>query len=235
MKWLGVSLLILIGIGGLIMLSMMEPSSCAERPGGVRIPLPSPEKGGTMTLEDAIAARRSHREFSSNPLSLEVLSRLLWSMQGITDSSGKRAAPSAGATYPIRIYTVVGERTCGNLSAGVYLYIPNGHLLERQGEGDRRRMIATASLEQMWMAPAPVIFVLVANYERTTNRYGERGIRYVWMEAGHIGQNLHLQTEALQLGTCMVGAFDDNAISRILKLPAQNEPLYILPVGEPRK
>lgn len=193
-----------------------------------RIELPSPIGYSTVTVEDAIAERRSIREFVNQPLPDEVISRLLWSAQGITDPErGFRSAPSAGATFPLELY-LVDHR-------GVFRYLPEGHELEEVASGDHRSDLAGAALGQQMIAEAPLSLVIAAVPERTAARYGEtRAARYVHMEAGHAAQNIHLQAVALKLGSVPVGAFRDERVQRTLNLPKDHEPLYIIPVGKPR-
>ncbi|MDO9542868.1 MAG: SagB/ThcOx family dehydrogenase [Kiritimatiellia bacterium] len=200
-----------------------------------RISLPEPRTRGTVSVEEAIQRRRSQRNFKNRSLTKEQLSQLAWCAQGITDADGhKRATPSAGATYPLDLYVVVGEKTCGDIPAGVYRYLPEDHALKIHLTGDRRQALAAVALGQDFVMHAPLVMVLAADYSRTTGRYGKRGIRYVDMEAGHAGENVHLQAESLGLGSCMVGAFDDSAVSAALHLPAEYKPLYIMPVGHPK-
>ena len=185
-----------------------------------------------MSVEEAIKLRRSVREFSDHPLTMNLISQLLWSGQGIT-AGFKRAAPSAGATYPLTLYLVVGEGGVEEIPSGIYEYIPDSHSLSRIKGGDFRSEIATACLNQTFIAEAPVSIVIAANYERTTRRYGERGIRYVHMEAGHAGENIYLQAVALRLGTVAVGAFQDDDLHHVMELPEEEAPLYVMPVGFP--
>ena len=196
------------------------------------IELPPPSLKGDMSVEEALKMRRSVRDFQDRPLSLEQISQLLWSGQGITEGI-KRTAPSAGATYPITLYLVVGENSVKELSPGVYKYIPKTHMLKLVSEGDVRHEIAAACLNQTFIEEAPVTIVIAAEYERTTVRYGERGIRYVHMEAGHVGENIYLQAVALGLGTVVVGAFLDIDVQTVLGLPDEQVPLYVMPVGYP--
>lgn len=194
------------------------------------IKLPDPKMKGKMSVEEAIKERRSERTFTDTPLTLKQLSQILWASQGITEGE-KRAAPSAGATYPIDLYIVVGEGGVEGIGAGLYHYIPREHRIERILEGDLRSRLAKASLFQMFIADAPISIVITGDYERTTARYGERGTRYVHMEAGHVSQNIYLQVEALGLGTVAVGAFHDDRVSEALNLPEKHEPLYLMPIG----
>ncbi|MEM2415396.1 MAG: SagB/ThcOx family dehydrogenase [Thermoproteota archaeon] len=198
------------------------------------VELPAPITRGTMSVEEAILKRRSIRIFLNKPLSLEDVSQLLWAAQGITDPArGLRAAPSAGATYPLEVYVVVGRNGVTSLPEGLYHYNPDKHVLEYLLEEDLRSSLADAALGQSPVREAPISIVIVAIYERTTNRYGERGIRYVHMEAGHVGQNIYLQAVARGLGTVVIGAFEDSQVQKVLKLPENQHPLYIIPVGYP--
>ncbi|MGY4706194.1 SagB/ThcOx family dehydrogenase [Candidatus Bipolaricaulota sp. J31] len=208
-----------------------SPTGAQE--GGI-IPLPEPRLVGEVSLEEAIARRRSIRSYADFPLTLAEVGQLLWAAQGITEPRrGFRAAPSAGATYPLELHLVVGEGTVEGLAAGVYRYLPEGHRLSRRLSGDLRARLAAAALGQPWVRAAPVCIVITAVYRRTTARYGERGVRYVHLEAGHVGQNIYLQAVALGLGTVAVGAFRDEEVAGLLELPADEEPLYIFPVGRP--
>jgi SagB-type dehydrogenase family enzyme len=199
------------------------------------IRLPKPVYDGKVSVERAIKQRRTIRGFVPKPLSLAQLSQLLWSAQGITDESyGFRAAPSAGALYPLDVYCVVGDRGVTGLQSGVYGYDPASHSLRLIRAGDSRHDVATASLAQMWMAQAPVIFVITSEYERTTRKYRERGIRYAHIEVGHVGQNIFLQAGALGLGAGIVGAFDDDEVAKAIGAPELHNPLIVMPVGYKR-
>ena len=191
-----------------------------------------PNTDGTVSVEWAIKQRRTIRSFSPETLNLNQLSQLLWSAQGITENSGfKRAAPSAGALYPMDVYAVVGRSSVEGIEAGVYHFEPNGHALSLITKKDVRDSVAKASLSQMWMARAPLNIAITAEYSRISVKYKERGIRYAMIEAGHIAQNLFLQAEALGLKAAIVGAFHDNELIEILKIPRSHEPLLILPIG----
>jgi len=196
------------------------------------ISLPKPSLDGKVSVEKAIKGRRTIRDFKERPLSLHHLSQLLWAAQGITDPrEGKRAAPSGGALYPLDIYLIVGASGVEGIEAGIYHYLPEKHSISLLSQGDHRKEIATASLWQMWMAKAPVMFIITAEYRRITGKYGERGIRYALMEVGHVGQNLFLQAEALGLGVGIVGAFNDADVLKVMGGAPQHEPLLIMPVG----
>jgi len=197
------------------------------------IKLPSPDTRGKLSLEQAISKRRSVRRFKAEPLTLEQLSQLLWSAQGITGTGGGRAAPSAGATYPLEVFIVVGEHGTQDLDAGIYHYDAGNHSISLQQTGDLRQKLADTALGQSSIARCPVAMVICAIHPRTAYRYGRRGERYVHMEVGHVGQNVSLQAVALGLRTVMVGAFEDEEVQKALKLEEQFKPLYIIPIGLP--
>jgi len=185
-----------------------------------------------MSVEEALARRRSRREFKDYSLTLEQVSQLLWSAQGITEKKrGFKTAPSAGATYPLDIYLVVGKDKVEDLKAGVYHYNPLYHSLTVILEEDKRRELARACLRQKFIEDAPISLIITAEFSRITHRYGKRGIYYAYMEAGHVGQNVYLQAESLGLGTVVIGAFYEEDVSQALNLPEQHIPLYVMPVG----
>lgn len=192
--------------------------------------LPAPRAKGELSFEEAALNRRSVRTFSKKGLTAAQTGQLLWAAQGITARRaglGFRTAPSAGALYPFETYAVTAD--------GVFIYKPAGHALEKTLDGDRRGDLAAAALGQGPVASAPLDIVLCAVFSRITGRYGQRGVRYAHIEAGHIAQNIHLQAVALGLGSVPVGAFDDGKVSKALSLPRKCEPLYIIPVGHARQ
>ena len=192
--------------------------------------LPAPKTDGNTSVEKALQNRRSQRNFQEKPLSKEQLSQLLWAACGITEPNRKlRTTPSAGATYPLEIYAVIGN--VRGIEAGLYRYIPHGHRIERVIAADIRNALNQATIGQRMVNAAPLTIVYTAVFERTTGRYGARGEKYVWIEAGHSAQNVYLQAEALNLGTCAIGAFTDEKVSAVLRLPPDEKPLYLMPVG----
>lgn len=186
------------------------------------ITLPPPKSKGEVSLEETVARRKSERDFLDKPLTLTQLSQILRSAKSV---------PSAGALYPLEIYVVVGEGGVKDLKAGVYHYLSQKHSIEIGKSGDLRHKLAQAALGQYFIAQAPVSLVIVAEYERTTSKYGQRGVRYVHIEVGHVGENIYLQAEALGLGTVAVGAFNDEEVAKILNLSPAYQPLYIMPLG----
>jgi len=185
-----------------------------------------------MTVETAIARRRSRRSFRPDPLSRAGLGQLLWSMQGRTGGGALRAAPSAGATYPLEIFAVVGRGGVEGLEAGVYRYLSEDHEIVLHETGDARQALTQAALNQLWVLQAPVSFVVAADFRRTTSRYGQRGVRYVFMEVGHAAENLHLQAESLGLASVAIGAYRDEETAAALRIGPPLEILYIIPVGK---
>jgi SagB-type dehydrogenase family enzyme len=195
----------------------------------VRVNLPELEASGLSRIEELISKRRSIRIYKDKELSETVISRLLWAAQGISSEGGLRTSPSAGALYPLEIHVVTGGG--GELEPGVYRYIPEGHNLVREISGDMREKLSKAALFQTMVRNAPVSFVISAIYARITGKYGNRGLRYAHMEAGHAAQNVCLLGVELGIGTCTAGAFEDEKVKKVLKLPVNEEPLYILPLG----
>ena len=198
------------------------------------IELSEPRKRGRVSIEEAIENRRSRRSYTNEPVLLSDISQLCWAAQGITESRiGLRAAPSAGALYPLEIFLVVGN---SDLEAGVYHYSCREHVLERVKIGDYRKQLCKASLGQEWVENGALDFVITAIYERTTAKYGERGReRYVTMEAGHVAENIYLQAESLGLGTVSIGAFYDDNVRGVISVPNEYVPLYVMPMGHIKK
>lgn len=174
-------------------------------------------------IEECIASRRSVRTFRNEELDLEDIATLLWAGQGITSQErGFRSTPSAGATYPLVLYYATQQ--------GLFRYVPKSHAVIKTADTDLRKSIARAALDQMFIANAGIVIIIAARFENTTQRYGERGVRYVYMEAGHCAQNIHLEAVALGLASVPVGAYDDEKLKEVLGLELE-EPLYIIPVG----
>lgn len=190
------------------------------------ISLPKPKLKGEMTLEEAISRRRSVRDFTHRPLSMGEIGQLLWAAEGITGrASHLRAHPSAGALHPLEVYLVTVD--------GIFHYRPEGHRLRLVRPGDRREALDRAAYGQSFVAEAPCVIAIAAVYARTTGKYRDRGrMRYVPMDAAHAAQNVLLQAVALDLGAVPVGAFDDEAVRAVLGTPANEVPLYLIPVGK---
>ncbi|MFQ5823032.1 MAG: SagB/ThcOx family dehydrogenase [bacterium] len=191
------------------------------------IKLPKPNTEGGSSFTSALAQRRSVRGFSKKDLTLAEVGQLLWAAQGITDlAEGFRTAPSAGALYPLEVYVAKYD--------GLFHYRPNGHTLVQKSDEDVRRKLRKTAIDQMFVEEAPCVFIITGIYERTTRKYGERGVRYLHMEAGHVAQNILLQAVALGFGGVPVGAFHDREISEILNLNEKERSLYLIPIGVPK-
>lgn len=195
--------------------------------------LPGPSTEGGLPMWETIGARRSIRHYGGEPMPLEVLSQLLWSTHGVTGRAGPhelRSAPSAGACYPIDAHVVVNN--VGGVEPGLYRYVDGEHALVLERAGDIGSEVTAAALGQTMCKSASVTFVWTAVTARTTGRYGERGIRYIFMDAGHVGQNMYLAATALGYGCCTIAAFDDPAMNEVLGLDGKVETVvYLATVG----
>jgi SagB-type dehydrogenase family enzyme len=196
---------------------------------GLIIKLPSPALDGKLAVEAAFAGRRSIRDYSEGSLDLNQISQLLWAAQGIVRPGGYRTCPSAGALYPLELQLAAG--TVDGLPCGSFRYDFTDHAVVLENESDIRGALAAAALGQSMISRAPVTIAISAVFERTTRKYGERGIRYVFMEAGHAAQNIHLQAVSLTLGTVVIGAFRDEEVKKALGLQPGESPLLLMPVG----
>jgi SagB-type dehydrogenase family enzyme len=221
-------------LAALVMVAVLAAGCAAEAPAWVRsdegrygqpVALPAPELDGEVSLEAAIAARRSERTFRDEALSRDVLGQLLWAGQGVTSDDGKRSAPSAGALYPLELYVVTASE--------VLHYLPDGHRVEVRATPDLRPALQEAALDQTAVGSAPAVVVVAAVRARTRAKYGTRGDDYVQREAGHAAQNLLLQATALGLAAVPIGGIDPAAAAAALALPSDEGVLYLIPVGPP--
>lgn len=199
--------------------------------------LPSPITDGEVSLEYALAHRRSQRHLTGQALSAECLGQLLWSAYGVTSPQphrpltrgGFRTTPSAGGLYPLEIDVVIGN--VDGIEPGVYRYVSEDHKIVKRINGDLRDALCEAALNQAFVKAAPVTIVYSGIFERT-KKYGERGLtRYVWLDAGHSAENLCLQVEAMNLGACAVGAFDDEQVAELMRYQEEEVPMYMVAVG----
>ncbi|MGI6365231.1 MAG: SagB/ThcOx family dehydrogenase [Bacillota bacterium] len=203
---------------------------------GEQIDLPGPESISLaeISIQTAINNRRSLRKFSTTPLSMEELSWLLWATQGVKEKLSHatlRTVPSAGARHPFDTYLAVAN--VSGLKPGLYRYLALTHKLVLIREDSQiGEKVATACIKQKWIAKAAATFFWAAVPYRTTWRYSERGWRYIFLDAGHICQNLYLACEAVAAGCCAVDAFDDDALNQLLGLDGKERfVLYAAPVG----
>jgi SagB-type dehydrogenase family enzyme len=194
------------------------------------ISLPRVKFTGKTSVEEALYKRRSIRHFLDKTISLPEISRVLWAAQGINAKYGKRTAPSAGATYPLEIYLNVSN--VESLSPGIYRYYMAKHALYKLIQEDQKSAFTSAALGQSFIEQAAAIIIITAIFERTTNRYGKRGIQYIHQEAGAAAQNIHLQVVSLNIGTVMVGAFHEDRVKEIMNFPANEQPLLLMPLGK---
>ncbi|MCH7732003.1 MAG: SagB/ThcOx family dehydrogenase [Candidatus Marinimicrobia bacterium] len=219
-------------IGNLFLTKPKKPPQYKTYPGAKLVKLPKPKYQG-ITVEEAIEKRRSVRNYSTRPISLLELSQLLFAAQGVTGrmyGEPLRSTPSAGALYPIEIYVVVNN--VQGLSQGIYHYAIRNHELELIKSGDFSAKITDAGLEQEMLGEADVTFILSAIFDRIRHKYGERGFRYVYMEAGHISQNIYLQAVSLGLGSVSVGAFIDEKVNQLISIDGYKEAaIYLHAVG----
>lgn len=221
---------ILLWLVLLLIFSGVIPAMASEKK-PQKIKLPEPRHDGKVSVEKAIYLRRSIRSYKAEPLTLNTISQLLWSAQGKTSPRGYRTAPSAGALYPLEVYLFAFDVT--GLKEGVYRYFPNEHAIAMTRKGNVREELCKSSLNQIPVRDAPVVLVISAVYERTMRKYGQRGERYVHIEAGHAAQNICLQAVSEGLGTVVVGAFLDHEVHALLNSIPEARPLYVMPVGVP--
>jgi SagB-type dehydrogenase family enzyme len=216
-------------LGLAILISFLSSNTIAAE-----IALPSPSHKGTVSVEEALKARRTHRSFQSRPLTLKQFSQILWGACGVTAQKYGfflKTAPSAGALYPLDIYGVVGQGGVETLTPGIYHFRSENHAVELLKQGDLRAEVARHALHQMWMAKAPFMLVITGEYSRSSMKYGPRGVTYTHIEAGHVGQNIFLQAEAIGLKAGIVGAFDNRGVVTTMGIPPSHDPLLIMPVG----
>lgn len=202
----------------------------------MQLELPQPGGSTSVTVEKALAARRSCREYSAESVSLQALSQLLWAAQGVTGQNGQKAAPSAGGQYPLRTYVIA--RMVSGLSAGLYRYDEESHSLALiPGESPAERLGDAVLEDQPWVGAAAVIIAVTANLNAAQEQFqaqpprGQRGARYVYIETGAVAENVHLQATALGVGCVLVGGFDDVKVKKVLSLPQELEPTALLCIG----
>jgi len=205
-----------------------EGATLIALPDPVRIDVPP------LDLRQAIENRQSVRQYAQNALSITELSYLLWCTQGVLATSGGatlRTVPSAGARHALETYLLVNR--VEGLPAGLYRYLAIEHELAELSAGSAHATaLAAACLGQSFVATCAAAFIFAAVPYRMTWRYGQRGYRYLLLDAGHACQNLYLAAESLGCGACAIGAFDDAAVNAALGLDgAEQLVLYLATVG----
>ncbi|MBN1796615.1 MAG: DJ-1/PfpI family protein [Sedimentisphaerales bacterium] len=217
-------IIILVGI-----VSMVLSFSFAQRRNDKTqkvIQLPKPDTRGSINVEQALAQRRSIREFLNKDLTYTQLGQLAWAGQGITErQSGKRTAPSAGAIYPMTLYFATKE--------GLFTYNPQNHALEQLESGDLRLQLSEAAMGQSSVAQVACDIIIAGSVNQVGKKYGRKARDFTLLEAGHIAQNIHLQAVALKLGSVPVGAFQENNVRRTCRMSRELEVFYIIPIGYP--
>lgn len=201
------------------------------------IKLPKPMLNGKISVENSMLKKKSARHFSTAPLTVEQVSQLLWAANGtlpVDAVSGAtiKTLPSAGGIYPLEIFLLTGSGTVKGLPAGVFSYNSTSNSLVSISPQDSRLSVAQAALSQLWLAAAPAVIIISAAFNKTTAKYGTRGIQYVYMESGAAVQNLYLQSESLGLKIGVAGAFDETQVSTAMKMPAAVTPLLICAIGK---
>jgi SagB-type dehydrogenase family enzyme len=218
-----------------------KPARRRIYPGAERTPLPGRDFAlPPLTLGEALGRRRSRRDFALSPLPLETLGRLLYASYGIQGSRWiegqrvpERPAPSGGGLYPLELYVAAQE--VAGLADGLYHYDAWAHELELRRAGRYHDQLAGMTLGQEMLRDANLVVCITAVFARTLWKYGQRGYRYVWLEAGHVGQNLYLTADALGLAPVAIGGFFDAEMNRLFDLPAgEEEALYLFCAGQPR-
>jgi len=212
----------------LLLASVGPVHVAAEATAPATIALPAPQTDGKVAIEKALATRRSVRTIAPTALPLAQVGQLCWAAQGVTDDKGHRTAPSAHAAYPLELYVIAGA--VEGLTPGVYHYVPAGHTLQPVTSGDQRADFVTKAVGQEWIKQAPAVLVITGNAEKM-GKMRERGVSFMWVEAGLAAQGFFLQATALGLGSTYVGGFDPAAARTALGLPATEEVLAVLPVG----
>jgi len=196
---------------------------------GHRIRLPSPAGAVPGGLEACLAARRTVRDYSGAPITLEQLSKLVWAAQGVTGVGGLRTAPSAGATYPLKLYVVVSN--VEGLAAGVYTYEPDAGELAFIAQGQRRKRLCLAAMGQECVFHSPVALLLVSWEKRIRAEFGDAARKLIAMECGHVAQNVLLEAVALGLGAAGLAKFDADALREVVAFRSDENPEYLLLAG----
>ena len=189
------------------------------------IKLPAPKYSSDTSVEKALLERRSVRSYKAEPLTIPDIAQILWAAQGITEpKKGMRTAPSARGMYLIEVYLIAGNVT--NLPAGMYKYGPQGHELIKIAEGNIKDDLFKAA-GQAQIKSAPVALLIVGKSAEASGNPP-----WMYLEAGHVSQNVYLQAESLKLGAVTMAGFKTDDVKKALNLPAGEQPIYIMCVGK---
>jgi SagB-type dehydrogenase family enzyme len=210
-----------------------QPGLYKQIPGAKKIVLPDPNELSKTSLDSCLKKRKSIRDFSDKPITRKQLSYLLWASTGIQRNEHGfdfRTAPSAGALYPIETYLVINN--VKDLANGVYHYSIKDHTLEELKLGEYGIKTANAALGQDMCEKAAVVFIWTAIFQRSKWKYRQRAYRYIYLDAGHIGENLALASTSLDLGSCQIGALFDEEVNEIVDVDGTSESsIYMSVVG----
>ena len=216
MKRLIISILILAGLATLGFARAAGPRVSSRTPARKLIQLTPPKLKGSISFEEALAKRRSVRQYANRPVEFPLIGQLAWAGQGITElQKGLRTAPSAGATYPIDLYFATPE--------GLFVYRPQQHSLEQTLTDDVRAVLGAP--------PAPCDIILAGSARKLTDQFRDKAKTYMLLEAGHIAQNIQLQAVCLGLGSVTIGGIDTRQVARVCRLPRNYEAIYVISVG----
>ena len=203
-------------------------------PEAERLQLPEPDLSRPANLWQCLTRRRSERDYTTDPLSLDELSKIMWAAQGVTARTGiylLRTAPSAGALYPFETYLYIDK--VKDAPQGIYHFNVADFALERMHDGNFSRAFADASMGQPAVSRAAVVIIWTAMMLRCMVKYRDRAMRYIPMDLGHVCQNVQLASAAMGLGSCPIGAFYDNDINELLGVDGEEETvLYLITVGK---
>lgn len=209
----------------------IKPDAFKSYPDAIKVELPDPERSAGKGLWEVIQKRRSERSFRKIPLQLKEVSQLLWASQGVTARSGPyylRSSPSAGALYPVETYVIVNA--VEGIQPGIYHYGVREHVLELLSPGAFGLQSARAALDQDMVSQAAIVFIWTAVFARSKWKYGERAFRYIYLDAGHIAENLALAAVALGLGSCQIAALYDDLVNSLIQVDGENESVVYMSV-----
>lgn len=212
----------------LALLALAPLHAAAEATPRATVALPAPKHDGDVSIEKALMQRRSVRKLAPAPLTLEEIGQLCWAAQGVTDDKGHRTAPSARGLYPLELYVLAGS--VQGLAPGLYHYEPARNALTLLAAGDGRADFEHKGVGQAWVATAPAIFVISGAVGKMAN-LKERGLEFMWVEAGLAAQGFFLEASAMKLGSTFVGGFRPQEAHAVLALPDSEAVLAVLPVG----